>query len=61
MFLWSGIIAVIMVVYGGIQYAMSAGNPQAVAKAKTTIMYSLIGLAVVIMGAGIVAMVVNNL
>lgn len=58
-FLWSGIIAVIMIVYGGIQYITSAGNPAGITKAKTTIIYSVVGLLVVILAAGIVNVVVG--
>lgn len=52
--LWSGIIAAIMIVYGGIQYITSTGNPSAVTKAKTTIIYSVVGLLVVLTAAIIV-------
>lgn len=58
-FFWSGIIAVIMIVYGGIQYITSAGNPSGLSKAKMTILYSIIGLLVVIMAAAIVNVVLG--
>ena len=58
-FVWSGIVAVIMIVYGGIQYVTSAGNSAAVSKAKTTILYSIVGLLVVILAAAIVNVVVG--
>lgn len=60
-FFWGGIVAVIMMVYGGIQYITSTGNPQATAKAKTTILYSAIGLLIVIFAAAIVSTVVNGI
>ncbi len=60
-FLWSGIIAVIMMVYGGVQYVTSTGNPQATAKAKSTILYSAIGLLIVIFAAAIISTVVNGI
>lgn len=60
-FFWSGVIAVIMVVYGGIQYITSVGNPSGITKAKTTILYSIIGLLVVIMAAAIVNVVLGAL
>ncbi len=60
-FLWSGVIAVIMVVYGGIQYVTSTGNPQGIAKAKTTILYSIIGLLVVLFATAIVNTVVSGI
>ena len=58
---WSGVIAVIMMVYGGVQYLTSTGNPQAIAKAKTTIIYSAVGLLVVIFAAAIVNTVVSGI
>jgi len=58
-FVWSGIIAVIMIIYGGIQYITSAGNSAGVAKAKTTILYSIVGLLVVILAAAIVNVVIG--
>ena len=58
-FLWSGIIAVIMIIYGGIQYVTSVGNPQATSKAKSTVIYSVVGLLIVIFAAAIVNVVVG--
>lgn len=43
----SGAVAVIFVVYGGITYATSSGDPSKLSKAKQTILYALIGLAIV--------------
>lgn len=60
-FVWAGIIAVIMIVYGGIQYITSTGNPQGITKAKTTILYSVIGLLVVLFASAIVNVVVNGI
>lgn len=60
-FIWAGIIAVIMIVYGGIQYITSTGNPQGITKAKTTILYSVIGLLVVLFASAIVNVVVNGI
>lgn len=60
-FVWSGIIAAIMIVYGGIQYVTSTGNPAGISKAKTTILYSVIGLLVVIAASAIVNVVVGAL
>lgn len=43
----AGAVAAIFVVYGGIAYATSAGDPSKVQKAKQMITYALIGMAVV--------------
>lgn len=44
-----GAIAVIMIIVAGITYVISAGNSSAVAKAKNTITYAIVGLIVVIL------------
>ena len=44
-----GLIAVIMVIYGGITYVVSAGKDEAVGNAKKIIMYSLVGLIIILL------------
>ena len=56
-FTWAGIIMVIMVVWGGIQYTTSNGNPAAAAKGKQTITYAAIGLAISLFAVAIVNLV----
>ncbi len=56
----AGIIAVIMLIVGGLRYATSAGNDQAVAGAKKTIMYALVGLLIVAFAQVIVRFVLKN-
>ncbi len=56
----AGAIAVIMVTIGGLQYVLSQGNPQSTAKAKDTILYSLVGLVIVIFGYFIVGFVAGR-
>lgn len=53
-----GLIAVIMLIMGGILYATSAGDPGAVTKAKNTILYAIIGLAVAFFAYAIVNWVI---
>ena len=60
-FTWAAIIAVIVIIIGGIQYTTSAGNPGAVQKAKQTIMYAAIGLAISLLAVAIVNLVVGAL
>ena len=43
-----GIIAVVMIIIGGIHYATSQGDPGRVKKAKDTILYAIIGLVIVL-------------
>ncbi len=54
-----GAIAVIMIVVGGIRYALSAGDQSAITAAKNTILYSVIGLVVAILAYAIVKWVIN--
>ena len=44
-----GLLAVIMVVYGGVTYVSSAGEDEAIGKAKKIIMYALIGMVVILL------------
>ena len=55
----AGAVAAIFVVYGGISYATSAGEPTKLQKAKQTITYALIGLAIVALAEIITAFVSN--
>lgn len=57
----AGIIAVIYVVVGGFRYVLSNGDSGAITKAKNTIIYALIGLAVVVMAYAIVNFVLDNI
>lgn len=41
-----GALAVIMIIFGGIRYATSAGNASSVTAAKNTILYAVVGLIV---------------
>jgi len=44
----AGIIAVIVIIIGGIMYTTSAGNAGSVTKAKNMILFSVIGLVVIL-------------
>lgn len=56
-----GFISVIMLIVGGVKYAMSAGDAKAVTDAKNTILYALIGLVIAILSYSIVKFVVGLL
>lgn len=56
-----GAISVLMLIYGGIRYTISAGNSEAVTKAKDTIMYAIIGIVVAILAYAIVNFVLSSL
>ena len=56
----SGLIAAGFFVWGGVGYITSSGNPEALDKSKKTILYSAIGLALVL-GAFVLSNVVSDL
>src|ERR1017187_733261 len=55
-----GIIAVIMIIVGGLRYITSGGDSSRVGAAKTTIIYALVGLVVVVLAQLIVHFVINQ-
>lgn len=55
-----GIIAVIMIIIGGLRYITSAGDSNNTKGAKDTILYAIIGLVVVAMAQVIVRFVINK-
>ena len=56
-----GMVAVIMIIIGGVNYATSQGDAAKVQKAKSTILYGVIGLVVVLLAFAIVNFVLNGL
>ena len=44
-----GLLAVIMIIYGGVTYVVSAGNDEAIGNAKKIIMYALIGIIIILL------------
>ena len=52
-------IAVVMIILGGITYATSQGDPSKVKKGKDTILYGIIGLVVALLAFAIVQFVLN--
>lgn len=55
-----GVIAVIMIIYGGVKYITSGGDSGNVGSAKNTIIYAVIGLVVVALAQFIVQFVLNK-
>jgi ABC-type Fe3+-siderophore transport system permease subunit len=56
-----GGLAVLFLVIGGAQYALSKGEPANIEKAKNQIRYSLIGLVIAAFGGAITNLVINRL
>lgn len=55
----AGAIAVIFLIYGGIQYLTAGGNPEQATKAKTTIVNAVIGIIVIALAFAIFFVVRN--
>lgn len=49
----AGIVAVIVIIIGGIRYTTSNGDAAGVKSAKNTILYAVVGLIVIIMASAI--------
>lgn len=53
-----GVVAVITIILGGVQYMTANGEPTKIKKAKDIILYGVIGLVVVILSAAVVNFVI---
>lgn len=56
-----GVVAVIMLIIGGIRYTVSNGDSNQVSSAKNTILYAVVGLVVAIFAYAIVNFVVTRI
>ena len=56
-----GIIAVIMLIWGGIRYVVSGGDSKKVTDAKNTVLYAIIGLIISFLAFAIVNFVISAL
>lgn len=55
-----GIISVIMIIVGGIRYALSGGDSGSINGAKNTILYAVVGLVVAMLAYAIVGFVTGS-
>lgn len=56
-----GVVAVIVIIIGGISYMTSSGDAGKVKKAKDTILYGVIGLVICVLAFAIVNWIVGSL
>jgi hypothetical protein len=56
-----GVIAVIMIIYGGFRYITSGGDSGKIGEAKNTIVFALVGLVIVALAQFIVKFVLNRI
>ena len=56
----AAVIAVIVIIIAGILYATSSGDSAKIARAKNAILYSIIGLVVVIIASAITNLIIKE-
>ena len=56
-----GIVAVVMIIVGGLRYITSGGNDTSVTSAKNTLLYAIIGLVIVALAQIIVRFTLNKI
>lgn len=56
-----GALAVLFIILAGFRFITAQGNPQEISKAKSTIMYALVGLVVALLAEGLVALTLGKL
>ena len=54
-----GLIAIVIIIYGGFIYMTAAGNDERVSKARATITAGLIGLLIIVLAYGLTSFVVS--
>jgi hypothetical protein cdivTM_30108 len=55
-----GMASIIVIIYSGITFVTSAGNPSQIARAKTMLLYAVVGLVVSILAYAIVNFIVGS-
>lgn len=55
-----GILSVVMIIFGGLKYVTSRGDPEMVKSAKNTLLYAVIGLIVALLSFAIVNFVIDS-
>jgi hypothetical protein len=56
-----GALSVLMLIFNGIQFIVSSGNPDRVKRARNGIYYSLLGIAIVLIASALVTFVIKQL
>lgn len=55
--MFSGAVAVILIIYSGVRFITSGGDPKNVAGARQIMTYAIIGLVIVLSSFGIMALI----
>jgi len=56
-----GALSVIMIIVGGIRYAVSGGNSTAIGNAKNTVLYAVVGLLVAFLSYAAISFILSSL
>lgn len=56
-----GVVAIIMIIVGGLKYVLSNGDANSINSAKNTILYAIIGLVISVIAQGIITFVIKRL
>lgn len=56
-----GILAVMMIIYGGVLYVSAAGNQDNIDKGKKIIMYAIVGIVIILLSFALVNTVLGGL
>jgi len=56
-FLFAGIVAVILIIYSGIKFILSGGDPKQVEGARKTLTYAIIGFIVILLSFAILNLI----
>lgn len=56
-----GVIAVVMLIWGGLRYVISGGDSKKVTDAKNTVLYAIIGLIIAFLSFAIINFVIDAL
>ena len=57
----AGALSVIMIIVGGLRYAISGGNASTVTAAKNTILYAIVGLVIALLAFALVNFVLGTI
>lgn len=60
-FVLLGTVSLIVIILSGIRFISSRGDPQAVARARDTIIYAAIGLAIAVLAGTILNFIIGNI
>lgn len=55
----AGLVAVIFIIKGGVEYVISRGDPGKIQKAMRSIIYAVVGLVIVLLAAAITTFIIN--